>query len=92
MLLRIKNIVLCRRSPKEAQLGVTSMQDGKFQPEAKILCNLCHKPLSLTTADTCGDQDGKPVHAGCYSKWLTQKMQKLEPRNMKGESPRFEET
>jgi hypothetical protein len=66
------------------------MQDGKFQPE--IVCNLCHKPLTLTTADTCGDEDGKPVHAGCYAKWLTQKMQKLEPRNMKDESPRLEET
>jgi hypothetical protein len=63
------------------------MQDGKFQPEAKIVCNLCHKSLSLTITDTCGDEDGKPVHTGCYSNRLMQKMQKHKPPNMPGESP-----
>jgi hypothetical protein len=47
------------------------MHDEKFEPE--ILCALCHQPLSLTTADTCSDEDGKPVHQECYTTCVTQR-------------------
>jgi hypothetical protein len=38
------------------------MNDEEF---SRIRCNLCGKPLSLTS-DTVADEDGKPVHESCY--------------------------